>query len=98
MAPEQAMGRPNKRSDVFSLGLIMYRMLSGEWPEYPFDWPPRGAHNLRRKRIHPDMIQMIRKAISARPRDRFADAVQLEERYAQVYKTALRNLNRKSKR
>ena len=92
------MGRPNKRSDVFSLGLIMYRMLSGEWPEYPFDWPPPGAQNLRRKRVHPDLIQMIRKAISPRPRDRFADAVQMEERYEEIYKTALRNLKRKPKR
>ena len=29
MAPEQAMGKPSKKSDIFSLGLIIYRMLSG---------------------------------------------------------------------
>jgi serine/threonine-protein kinase len=97
MAPEQAMGRPNKRSDVFSLGLIMYRMLSGEWPEYPFDWPPPGARNLRRKRVHPAMIKLIRRAISPRPRDRFVDAVQMEEAYENVYPVALRNLQRRSR-
>jgi serine/threonine-protein kinase len=95
MAPEQAMGRPNKRSDVFSLGLIMYRMLSGYWPGYPFDWPPPGANNLRTKRVHPDMIAYIRKSIAARPNDRFVDAVQMESSFEPVLETALRNLKRK---
>jgi serine/threonine-protein kinase len=98
MAPEQAMGRPNKRSDVFSLGLIMYRMLAGVWPEYPFDWPPPGAANLRRKRIHPDLIKMIRKAIEPRPRDRYVDAVKMEEVYEKVYPIAVRNLKRRPRR
>ena len=95
MAPEQAMGRPNKRSDVFSLGLIMYRMLSGCWPAYPFDWPPPGAIRLRQKRIHPDLIRFIQKAISPRPQGRFADAIQMEARYEEVYETAMRNLKRR---
>lgn len=92
------MGRPNKRSDVFSLGLIMYRMLAGKWPEYPFDWPPPGAANLRRKRVHPSLILMIRKSIASRPRDRFADAVQMESLYQEVYPVALRNLKRGPRR
>lgn len=92
------MGRPNKRSDVFSLGLIMYRMLAGEWPEYPFDWPPPNAINLRRRRIHPNLIDMIRKSISARPKDRFVDAVKMEEFWEGVYETTLRNLKRRPRR
>ena len=95
MAPEQAMGRPSKRSDVFSLGLIIYRMLSGCWPEYPFEWPPPRAIRLRQKRIHPDLIQFIRKAISSRPQQRFADAIQMENAYEKIYETAMRNLKRK---
>jgi serine/threonine-protein kinase len=98
MAPEQAMGRPNKRSDVFSLGLIMFRMLSGSWPTYPFDWPPPGTANLRKKFVHPDLIRFIRKAISARPSERFADAIQMQSMYEKVYPTALRNLKRKRRR
>lgn len=94
MAPEQAMGRPSKRSDVFSLGLIMYRMLAGCWPEYPFDWPPPSAIKLRQKRIHPDFIRFVRKAIAARPNDRYVDAVQMAGKYDAVYKTALRNLKK----
>ena len=51
MAPEQAMGRPSKRSDVFSIGLIAYRLFSGCWPEYPFEWPMQGASQLRQRAI-----------------------------------------------
>ncbi len=72
----------------------MYRMLSGHWPEYPFAWPPPGAFNLRRKRIHPQMIEMIRKAIATRPRDRFSDAIKMESEYAVILPVALRNLKR----
>ena len=95
MAPEQAMGRPSKRSDVFSLGMIMFRMLSGCWPEYPFDWPPKGTINLRRRHVHPDLIQFIRKAIAERPHHRFADAIQMKRHFGSVYKTALNNLRRR---
>lgn len=78
MAPEQAMGKPSKRSDVFSIGLIAHRMLSGKWPEYPFEWPFPGATAMRR-RVHADVIAIIRKSVAIRPRDRFADAEKMAE-------------------
>lgn len=95
MSLEQAMGRPSMRSDVFSLGLIIYRMLAGFWPEYPFDWPPPGAANLRRKFVHPDMISLIRKSISSRPRDRFSDATRMQEQFDIVYPKTMRHLRNK---
>lgn len=73
MAPDQAMGRPSKSSDVFSIGLIAYRLFSGVWPEYPFEWPMAGASRLRR-RAHPDLIALIRKSVSYAPRHRYRDA------------------------
>jgi len=73
MAPEQAMGRPSARSDVFSIGLIAYKILSGHLPEWPFDWPPPGYAVLRRK-VHPDLIQWIRRSVEMRPIRRFRDA------------------------
>ena len=73
MAPEQAMGKPSRRSDVFSIGLIAYRMLSSHWPEYPFDWPFPGAAAIRKK-VHPSVIAIIRKSLAIKPRERYADA------------------------
>jgi serine/threonine-protein kinase len=76
IAPEQAMGKPSLRSDVFSLGLILYRMFSGNLPEWPFHWPPEGYSRLRR-RVHPELITILRKAIEVVPRRRFRDADQM---------------------
>lgn len=76
IAPEQAMGKPSLRSDVFSIGLIMYRMLAGQLPEWPFKWPPPGYTKLRR-RVHPDMIDVIRRAVEVNSRKRYRDADQM---------------------
>ena len=76
MAPEQAMGRPSPRSDVFSIGLIMFRLFSGELPEWPYAWPPKGFDRLRRT-LHPDLIEMIRRSIEVDQTKRFADAGQM---------------------
>jgi len=78
MAPEQAMGKPSMRSDVFSIGLIAHRMFSGKWAEYPFQWPFPGAASMRR-RVHPDLIAIIRKSVAIKPRERFTDAVKMAE-------------------
>ncbi len=72
-APEQAMGKPSQRSDVFSLGLIFYQMLSARLPEWPFSWPPPGHDRLRR-RVHADMVAVIRRSLEVEPRRRFRDA------------------------
>lgn len=73
MAPEQAMGKPSLRSDVFSLGLIVYRMLAGEWPEWPFIWPFPGHRRLR-ERVPPAFVAWLRKSLELDPRRRFHDA------------------------
>ncbi len=72
MAPEQAMGKPSFRSDVFAMGLLHYRMLTGHLPEYPFTWPPPQYSKLRRK-AHPEFIAIIRKSLEIPPRRRFRD-------------------------
>ncbi len=49
IAPEQAVGRPKFQSDVFSLGLVIYELLSGYVPEWPYDWPPPEVKRVREK-------------------------------------------------
>ena len=89
-APEQAMGKPSFRSDVFSLGLLLYRLLSGKLPEWPFDWPPPGLRLVRRK-VHPDVVAFLRRAISVDPRQRFATAGIMLNRFNQIKPYAVRS-------
>lgn len=72
ISPEQAMGKPTFRSDVFSLGLVLYHLFSGEIPEYPFDSMP-GFHKLRRG-LSTELVALIRKSIDPAPAKRFRDA------------------------
>jgi eukaryotic-like serine/threonine-protein kinase len=88
MAPEQAMGRPSAKSDVFSLGLIIYRMFTGHLPEWPFDWPLKGAANLRRK-AHPELIAVLRKSLEMKPSKRYKDAAEMLAALVRVRRKAL---------
>jgi eukaryotic-like serine/threonine-protein kinase len=76
VAPEQAMGRPVLSSDVFSVGLVLYRMFSGTLPRWPYDWPPPAAARLKQK-LHPHVIAMIRRAIEVKPARRYRDGIQM---------------------
>jgi serine/threonine protein kinase len=89
MSPEQAMGKPSARSDVFSIGLLAFRVFSGKWPEYPFEWPIPGASQLRR-RAHPDLIAIIRKAIAINPRHRYRNATQMQRQWEKTRMKAIR--------
>ncbi|MBN1589539.1 MAG: protein kinase, partial [Pirellulales bacterium] len=97
VAPEQAMGRPSLRSDVFSLGLVLCRMFSGHLPEWPYDWPTPGLAKLR-ERVHPDLIHLIRRAMEVDPRRRFRDAVQMQAALKRVKSRALRGGAKRRKR
>jgi serine/threonine-protein kinase len=94
-APEQAMGKPSFRSDVFSIGLIMYRMLSGQLPEWPFTWPPPAIGRLR-GRVHPDLINLLRRAIEIDPRKRCANAGAMLAAFQRVKPRALKPRGKRS--
>jgi serine/threonine-protein kinase len=79
-SPEQAMGKPSFRSDVFSAGLVIWRMLSGELPEWPFAWPLAGHDRLRRK-VDPGMIALLRRSLEVDHHRRFADACAMLEAF-----------------
>lgn len=90
IAPEQAMGKPSRRSDVFSLGLVIYRMLSGQLPEWPFDWPPVGHRKLRRK-VGDPVVEVLARAISLEPRRRFADAGKMLTAFRRAKRRSLKS-------
>lgn len=77
LAPEHALGKPTLRSDVFALGLVIWQMLSGEVPEWPFDWPPSGVERVRR-RVHPAVLAWLEKALQVDQRRRYADAERMQ--------------------
>jgi serine/threonine-protein kinase len=97
IAPEQAMGRPSLRSDVFSLGLVLYRMFTGQLPDWPFEWPMVGHERLKGK-VHPRLISFLRKAIDVTPRKRFRDGGQMQEAFDEIEGQVLRHAALKLRR
>jgi serine/threonine protein kinase len=96
IAPEQAMGRPKFQSDVFSLGLVLYRLLSGKLPEWPFNWPMVGNDRLN-SRVRPEFAALLKKAIQLDPAKRHATAVQMGAEFERIRKHARKQKRSKGK-
>ena len=90
MSPEQAMGRADvgPRSDLYSLGLVAYEMLSGQRPfeaESPLDaltqrltQAPRPLGSIAAD-VAPDLAQAISRCLQKDPANRWPDAKSLRE-------------------
>ena len=89
MAPEQAMGRPSLRSDVFAAGLVLTRLFTGVLPEWPFEWPPSGLAKGSRK-LHPDLLKLLERSLSVDPKRRYEDAQHMQAALLQLRTRALR--------
>lgn len=99
MAPEQAMGKISRRSDVFSIGLVLYHLFSGKLPEWPYRPPLPGMERLRRKLSRP-MIAWLVRAIDIDDDKRFRDADHMLRAFHRIrrkVRTASRPASRKSK-
>lgn len=97
IAPEQAMGRPKFQSDVFSMGLVLYRLFSGKLPEWPFEWPLAGYDTLR-ARVRPEVVEILRKAIQLDPAKRYRDAVQMQADFERINSHARRQKRARPKK
>ncbi|MBK7976111.1 MAG: protein kinase [Deltaproteobacteria bacterium] len=92
MSPEQAAGKPiDARSDVFSLGLLLFEMLAGELPWEPHDRPgsdgnepghePRRLRTLAEVRpdvqVSADLARILQMALALDTGWRYADGAAL---------------------
>src|ERR1041385_5652317 len=94
-APEQARGdRVDKRADIFSLGVLLYEMLTGTWPfrgkttidvrHAVLHDAPRPVRELRSSPIPPRLQQTVDRALSNEPKDRFQNMEALRNELRQV--------------
>lgn len=88
MAPEQILGgEPDPRSDLYALGVILYRMLSGQLP-----FRARTRYEMYHRHLHqapPPLLPAlgvpaplsaaVMRALAKRPEDRFRDAAEMRE-------------------
>ncbi len=96
IAPEQAMGRPKFQSDVFSMGLVIYQLLAGRLPEWPFEWPLPGQDRLE-QRVRPEFVNFLRQAIQIDPKARFRDGGVMRDAFERLHSHARRQVKPQKK-
>lgn len=87
MAPEQLQGKAGKSSDVYSLGVILFKLITGNLPYKSnnqhtiqtrlLDDKPSPSPNHYLGTISPELGAICEKAMAKNPFDRFADAGEL---------------------
>jgi serine/threonine-protein kinase len=100
MAPEQFLDKVDRRSDIYSLGIVLYQMLTGEVPfkgdgigfKHLYDqMPPLKTWNLN---YDPVIEQVVAQALAKRPEARF----QSVDEMAQAFQAALADFARRDTR
>lgn len=89
MSPEQILGEPaDPRTDLFSLGVVLYELLSGQ---RPFEGPDERSTSLRIRRdppvpltrhvpdLPPSVERIVQRCLEKMPSDRQANAAELAD-------------------
>jgi hypothetical protein len=97
ISPEQIRANPvDARADLYSFGVVMYRMLTGQLPFKSRDWTEAWFAHLN-EAVPPFPVesgvpaaieQVVRRALEKRPDDRFADALEMRTALRAAAKSA----------
>jgi serine/threonine-protein kinase len=86
MSPEQGTGGPmNARSDVYSAGVVLYELVTGNWPfeaesrvemlkSHLLDPVPPFSQGRSDLKVRPELDALLQRAMAKEPAARFADA------------------------
>lgn len=98
MSPEQILGEPpDPRSDLFSLGIVIYELLTGEHP-FPDDGTRSATQRIRHDppvplarlapTIPPSLDRVVQRCLEKLPSDRFASSAELAAALQEVLREA----------
>ena len=97
MSPEQITGRPvDRRSDLYSLGIVLYQMLTGQVP-FTADTPTAVMYAQVNKQptppskltafITPEVEAVIMRALAKNPQERYANVREMAQAFSQAVAT-----------